>query len=42
MSWFGPQGVATVFCSIIVHGATDVSGAEWISLREGQVRDAPG
>lgn len=29
----------TVFCSIIVHGATDVSGAEWISLREARARD---
>lgn len=31
-----------VFCSIIVHGATDVAGAEWISVREARVRAAPG
>lgn len=31
-----------VFCSIIVHGATDVSGAEWISVREARARDVPG
>ena len=30
-----------VFSSIIVHGATDVIGVEWISARESRVREVP-
>ncbi len=31
-----------VFCSIIVHGATDTPGSEWIARRSERVSDGPG